>query len=61
MVVRLSALRTGRALLPRNIILLCFRYFCKGLSEPHGLLRPEGSGKFKISPYQVSNPPPSGL
>jgi hypothetical protein len=26
------------------------------LSEPQGLVRPEGLGKFKISPHRVTNP-----
>jgi hypothetical protein len=39
-VVRLSALRTRRTLLPKNV--LCWR-----LSESQGLVRPEGLGKFR--------------
>jgi hypothetical protein len=38
MAVRLLALRTGHTLLPRN------------MSKPQGLVRPEGLGKFEISP-----------
>jgi hypothetical protein len=51
MAVRLSALRTNRTLLPRYII---FRVsgahnvnFCYRLSEPQGLVRPEGLDKPK--------------
>jgi hypothetical protein len=48
MAVRLSALRTGRALLPRNIIFSASgTHFCYSLSEPQGLVRPEGLGKLK--------------
>jgi hypothetical protein len=48
MTVRLSALRTGRALLPRNIIfLLLVLIYVKGLSKPQCLVRPEGLGKLK--------------
>jgi hypothetical protein len=64
MVVRLSAQRTGRPLLPRNIIVsfnVSGTHFCYSLSEPKGLVRPEGLNKFKISPHRVSNPRPSGL
>jgi hypothetical protein len=48
MAVRLSVLRTGRALLPRNII--CFAsgtHFSYRLSKPQGLVWPEELGKFK--------------
>jgi hypothetical protein len=31
------------------------------MSKPHGLVRPEGLGKFKNSPHRVSNSRPSGL
>jgi hypothetical protein len=46
MAVKLSALRTGRALLRRNIIslFLVLIIVCK----PHGLVWPEGLGKLKI-------------
>jgi hypothetical protein len=48
MAVRLSALSTGRALLPRNIILLLLVLISvKRLSEPQGLVRLEGSDKLK--------------
>jgi hypothetical protein len=40
MAVRLSALRTGRVLLPKNIISLL-------LSEPQFLVRQEGGGKLE--------------
>jgi hypothetical protein len=49
MAVRLSALRTRRTLLPRNIIIFMFLVLIsvKRLSKPQGLVRPEGLGKFK--------------
>jgi hypothetical protein len=44
MAVRLSALRTGRTILPRNILYFYASgtYFCLRLSKPQGLVRPEG-------------------
>jgi hypothetical protein len=36
-------------------------HFCKTLSKPQGLVRPEGLNKFKNSPHRESNPQPSGL
>jgi hypothetical protein len=55
MAVSLSALRTGHALLCRNIIFL--------LSEPQGLLRLDRSGKLEEihSFHRIWNPLPSGL
>jgi hypothetical protein len=52
MAVRLSALRTGLALLLRHIFLLLV------LISVGGLVRPEGLGKLKKmhSPHRVSNP-----
>jgi hypothetical protein len=47
MAVRLSALRTGRALLPRNIISLLLILICERLSKPQGVVRLQGSGKLK--------------
>jgi hypothetical protein len=47
MEARLSILRTGRSLLPRNIFFASGTHFCQRLSEPQGLLRPEGLGKLK--------------
>jgi hypothetical protein len=48
MAVRLSALRTGRALLPRNIIfLLLILIYVRRLSKPQDLVRPEGLGTLK--------------
>jgi hypothetical protein len=46
MTVRLSTLRTGRALLARNFFCVCahFRYM---LSKPRGLVRLEGLNKLK--------------
>jgi hypothetical protein len=45
---RLLALRTGRAVLPRNIIfLLLVLISVKRLSKPPGLVRLEGLGKLK--------------
>jgi hypothetical protein len=35
-------------------------HFCKRLSKPQDLARPEGLGKFKESPLRVSNQRPSG-
>jgi hypothetical protein len=54
MVVRLSALRTGRVLLLRNIICLLLVLIYQKLGEPQGLLRPEGLENLKIhSPQRV--------
>jgi hypothetical protein len=64
MAVRLSALRIGRALLPRNNYLSASgTHFCKRLSKPQGLVRPEGLGKLESihSPHRVSNPRRFGL
>jgi hypothetical protein len=48
MAVRLSALRTGLTLLPRNIIFNASdTHFCSRLSKPQGLVLPEGLGKFR--------------
>jgi hypothetical protein len=57
MAVRLSALRTSRALLTRNIFLLLVPISFRGL------VRPEGNVNWKKihSPHRVSNPRPSGL
>jgi hypothetical protein len=50
MTERLSALRTGRTLLPRNIIIFMFLVFISVRdSKPQGLVRPEGLGKFKTT------------
>jgi hypothetical protein len=46
MAVRLSALRTRRTLLPRNINFM-FLVLISVMSKPQGLARPEGLGKFK--------------
>jgi hypothetical protein len=46
MAVRLSALRTSRTLLPRNIIILMFLVL---ISVRGWVVRPEGLGKFKNS------------
>jgi hypothetical protein len=57
MAVRLSALRTGRALLPRNIIfVLLVLTSVRGLSKPQGLVLPDGLGKLK----QIIHPIGSG-
>jgi hypothetical protein len=46
MAVRLSALRTGRALLPqKHYFSASGTHFCQRLSETLGLVRPEGLGK----------------
>jgi hypothetical protein len=60
MAVRLSALRTGRTLLPSNITSLLWYSF---LSEPQGLAWLEGLGKLNEihSPHRVSNLRPFGL
>jgi hypothetical protein len=48
MAVRLSALGTGRALLPRNISFFASgTQFCQRLSEPQGLMMPVGLRKLK--------------
>jgi hypothetical protein len=48
MAVRLSALRTGRAVLPTNIIFLLLVLISVGCRvNPQGLVRLEGLGKFK--------------
>jgi hypothetical protein len=48
MAVRLSALRTGRAVLPRYIIIFMFLVLISvSLSKLQGLVRPEGLGNFK--------------
>jgi hypothetical protein len=57
--VNLSALRTGRALLARNIIFVLLVLI--SVSEPQGLVWPEGLGKFQKSPHRVSNPRASCL
>jgi hypothetical protein len=46
MAVNLSAPRTGRTLLPRNILFLMLPVLIS-VSEPQGLVRPEGLGKLK--------------
>jgi hypothetical protein len=48
MAVRLSALRIGRTLLPRNNIFLFLVLISVRGSEPQSLMRSEGLGKFKI-------------
>jgi hypothetical protein len=48
MALRLSAHRTGRALLPQKHFSSASRtHFCKRLSEPQGLVWPAGLGKSK--------------
>jgi hypothetical protein len=49
MAVRLSALRTPRTLVPRNIIIFMFLVLIsvKRLIKPQGLVRPEELGQFK--------------
>jgi hypothetical protein len=55
MVVRLSALRTGRTLLSRTLLFLCFWYSFLLETE-------EGLSKFKKkSPHRESNPRSAGL
>jgi hypothetical protein len=52
MAARLLALRTGRTLLPRNIIIFLLLELISvgGLSEPQGLVLPEGLGELRNSP-----------
>jgi hypothetical protein len=46
MAVRLSALRASRCLTPqKHYFYASGTHFCKRLSKPQGLLRPEGLGK----------------
>jgi hypothetical protein len=48
MEIRLSALLTGRALLPKNIYFFASdTHFCLRLNEPQSLERPERLGKLK--------------
>jgi hypothetical protein len=47
MAVRLSALRTGRTLLHKNIIFQFVILISVRLSEQQGLVLPEGLGKLK--------------
>jgi hypothetical protein len=47
MAVRLSALHTGHAVLPRNIFSASGTHFCQRMSKPQGLVRPEGLAKLK--------------
>jgi hypothetical protein len=48
MAVRLSSLRTGRALLPRFFFFFASdTYFCWRLSKPKGLVLLEGLGKLE--------------
>jgi hypothetical protein len=62
MAVSLPAPRTGRTLLPRNIFFnVSGTHFFYKLSKHQDLVRPEGLGKFKITPYRVSNSRLSGL
>jgi hypothetical protein len=63
MVVGLIDLRTGPALLPRNIIFLLLVLISVRLSKPQYLVRVEGLGKLKEihSLHWVSNPLPFGL
>jgi hypothetical protein len=53
----LSALRTCRTLLPRNIIILKFLVLIsvRIRVNPQGLLRPEGLGKFKKKNHLKGN------
>jgi hypothetical protein len=58
----LSAARTRRTLLPRNIIIFMFLVIISvRLSKPQGLVQPQGLSKFKKSPHRVANPRPSDL
>jgi hypothetical protein len=53
---------TCRTLLPTNIFFnVSSTHLCYRLCKPQGQVRPEGLGKFKISPHRVSNQRPSAL
>jgi hypothetical protein len=52
MVVRLSALRTGQALLPETFSVLA-THLCWRLSEPQGLVQSEGLSKLKKCIYLI--------
>jgi hypothetical protein len=57
MTVSLSVLRTGRALLPqKHYFSVSGTHFCYMLSEPQGLVRHEGLGKFKKITSSVIEP-----
>jgi hypothetical protein len=60
---KVSALLTGRALLPRNYFSASDTHFCYRLSKPLDLVRLEGLVKLKNihSPHRAANPHPSGL
>jgi hypothetical protein len=61
MAVRLSALRTGRALLPRSIIYL---FLILIFGKPQDQARLEGLGEVKKKNHslqRISKPRPSGL
>jgi hypothetical protein len=62
MAVRLSALRTSRVLLPKNIIFSTFgTHYCWRLRTNQCLERREGVGTLKKIHPGVSNPRPFGL
>jgi hypothetical protein len=56
MTVRLSASRTGSALLPQNIFFIPVTgtHFCWRLTKPQGLERPEGLGKLIQFNYLIT-------
>jgi hypothetical protein len=59
MAVRLSALRARRALLHRNFFFsVSGTHFCKGLSQPQGLVLLEGLGKLKKSIHIIGTRTP---
>jgi hypothetical protein len=55
MVTSLSALRTGRALLARNIIFLILVLISVTGCEPQGLVRLEGLGELKIFIHPIGS------
>jgi hypothetical protein len=60
----MSAVRTGRTLLPETLVCAFGTNFCYRLSKPQGLVTPEGLDKLKKnnnSPHLVLNPRPFGL
>jgi hypothetical protein len=62
MAVGLSALRTGRTLLPRKIYFsVSGTHFCYRLSEPQGLVRLEGLGKVKEKRFTSSGLEPAAF
>jgi hypothetical protein len=59
MAERLSALRTGRDLLPKNNLSVSGTHFCYRLSKLQAVVRLEGLGKLKINPFASSGLEPA--